>query len=194
MAPLIVSVLRFFFQKYGPAPTGAFHNNASWAGQVWIDSPAYGPTGDMRIVLSPAQALETWQECINPTDTIAGLIRVTRSFLSLPNSVLKIVPKRDIFMVKALSEMLPAFPVAKDSDGKYFLKHGEYCSRNANVENTALYAMHPFHLLSVNQTQETANLTGGVTPLNVEQGISTYKQRLYLTTRVKTPMSWSRAG
>lgn len=37
----------------------------SWAGEVWVAAgPADAPTGDMRIVLTPAQALETWQECI----------------------------------------------------------------------------------------------------------------------------------
>ena len=27
----------------------------------------------MRLVLSPAQALETYQQCVNPTDAVAGL-------------------------------------------------------------------------------------------------------------------------
>ena len=60
--PLTVGALRFFFEHYGPSPAGAFYNNCSWAGQVWSSTPSDGATGDMRLVLSPAQALETWQE------------------------------------------------------------------------------------------------------------------------------------
>ena len=61
MVPILCGVLRFFYEHYGPSPAGAAYNNCSWAGEVWSNVPADGPTGDMRIVLTPAQALETWQ-------------------------------------------------------------------------------------------------------------------------------------
>ena len=112
--------------------------------QVWTDDKAFGPKGDMRMVLSPAQALETHQECINPTDTIAGLIRVTRSFRQLPAEVLAKVPAAERSMVDKLSVMLPALPVESGEEG-YYLKYGEYCSRLGNVENTALYAVPPLY-------------------------------------------------
>ena len=60
-------------------------------------------------------------------------------------------------MVRRLHKMLPALPVGTsadsndEDDGGYYLKYGEYCSRLGNIENTELYALHPFHLLSVNQ-------------------------------------------
>jgi hypothetical protein len=43
----------------------------------------------MRITFTPAQCLETWQEAINPTDAVAGLMSVTDAVLhQLPQELL----------------------------------------------------------------------------------------------------------
>ena len=43
----------------------------------------------MRITFTPAQCLETWQEAINPTDAVAGLMSVTDAVLNqLPQELL----------------------------------------------------------------------------------------------------------
>ena len=110
----------------------------------------------MRVVLTPAQCLETWQEAINPTDAIAGLISVTDAVLhQLPKALLrKGVSKRDLAMVHALSAMIPALPVvsnagstttsypasgdnsnrglASQRHSKWYLAPAEYWSRNGN--------------------------------------------------------------
>ena len=49
-----------------------------------------------------------------------------------------------------------------------------------NDENTELYAVHPFQLLSVNRTALSANKSsGGLTVLGVNEGRETYFRRRY---------------
>jgi len=83
MLPLSLGALRFFYEHYGPSPAGAFYNNASWAGEVWSQNAADGPGGDMRLVYSPAQCLETWQEAVNPADAISGVVSVAHAAIHL---------------------------------------------------------------------------------------------------------------
>lgn len=170
----------------GPSPAGEFYNNESWAGEVWTDDPALGPQGDMRIVFTPAQCLETWQEAINPTDAVAGLMSVTDAVLNqLPKSLVsRSISREDMAMVRALSATVPALPVAQNATtrghSEFSLTPAEYWSRNGNDENTELYAVHPFQLASVNRTALGANAsTGGLTPLGVAEGRETYFRRRY---------------
>lgn len=157
MLPLTLGALRFFYEHYGPSPAGAFYNNESWAGEVWTADTALGSQGDMRVVFTPAQCLETWQEAINPTDAIAGLISITDAVVhKLPKALLRrSVSKRDLAMVHALSAMTPALPVVSNAGtatsfyqasgdssiqrqppsqqhSKWHLTPAEYWSRNGN--------------------------------------------------------------
>ena len=182
MVPLTAGALRFFYEHYGPSPAGQFYNNASWEGEVWPAEPSNGAQGDGRLVFSPAQALETWQETVNPTDAIAGVISVTSAVLDLPRGVLEKFSAQDRAMVRALAASVPAIPVARSQNrthADFLVTPAEWWSRNGNDENTELYAVHPYQLMCVNRTTLHRNFSGGQTPLGVAEGRETYFNRRY---------------
>ena len=65
---------------------------------------------------APAQALERWQETVNPTDAIAGVISVTSAVLDLPRGVLEKFSALDRARVRALAASVPAIPVARSQN------------------------------------------------------------------------------
>ena len=82
LAPVVAAVLRFFYEHY----------EVNLAGEM----------------VMRAQALETWQECTNPTTDIAGLQWVVHKVLELPDGL---IPARDHDMIRALKAQL--LPVTK---------------------------------------------------------------------------------
>jgi hypothetical protein len=77
MLPIIVEVLRFFFEHY----------ELTLAGEM----------------VMRAQALETWQECVNPTTDVAGLHWVINKTIDLASSVLA---ADDLQMITSLKAQL----------------------------------------------------------------------------------------
>ena len=65
------------------------------------------------------RALETWQETVNPTDAIAGVISVTSAVLDLPRGVLEKFSAQDRAMVRALAASVPAIPVARSQNNTH---------------------------------------------------------------------------
>ncbi len=96
---------------------------------------------DGRIVLDPAQAVETyWQGVVNDMPTTAGLNAVPRRLLTLPG----LTPEqRSLF--ERMRVAAPALPVR---DGRLDMAQ-RYVDQTSNVENPALYGVWPFRLATL---------------------------------------------
>jgi alpha-L-fucosidase 2 len=116
------------------------------------------PTGpDGRLVMHPAQALETWWDCTNPMPEVAGLHAVIARLLALPGDLL---PASDRSYLVALQGKLPPLPV-RETDGVRLLAPAGSFANKRNIENPELYAVFPFRLVSF----EKANAALGVAAL-----------------------------
>lgn len=98
-----------------------------------------GPDGN--IFYHPAQSLETWWDCINPTPPIAGLRYLLPRLLELPAD-------QDIKAAwrKQLADQ-PEIPTITE-DGQTRILPAEEFDRLMNVENPELYAVFPFRLFT----------------------------------------------
>lgn len=116
-----------------------------------------GPDG--KVLYHPAQSLETWWDCVNPTPPIAGLTYLLPRLLELPVEE----------SIKAAWRMQladqPELPTITE-DGQTRILPAREFDRRMNVENPELYAVFPFRLY----TQ-----AAGPEPLRV--GINTFRSR-----------------
>jgi hypothetical protein len=117
-----------------------------------------GPNG--KILMSPAQSLETYQlTAVNPTPDIAGLRSVIPRLLALPTSIT--TPHQRAFWTKALHE-LPAIPEGKTTangktppeghgapNGTTIILPAQSYGKPRNMENPELYVTFPYHLYGV---------------------------------------------
>ncbi|MCF7689453.1 MAG: DUF5703 domain-containing protein [Cephaloticoccus sp.] len=101
-----------------------------------------GPEG--KLVMHPAQALETWWDSTNPMPEVAGLHAVIGRLLALPNDLL---PGADRNYLMTLREKLPPLPI-QEVDGVRLLAPAEKFANKRNIENAELYAVFPFRLVS----------------------------------------------
>ncbi|MEP0842009.1 MAG: hypothetical protein HRF43_04780, partial [Phycisphaerae bacterium] len=101
-----------------------------------------GPDG--KLVMHPAQALETWWDCTNPMPELAGLHSVCNRLLDLPEDALS---GPDRAFVAQLRAKLPPLPT-RVVDGETLLAPAERFARKGNIENPELYAVFPFRLVS----------------------------------------------
>ena len=120
----------------------------------------YKTDADGKIVIQPAQALETWWECTNPGPDIAGLTAVTERLLSLP-SELTTVERR--VMWQRLRDKMPELP-KREVNGKRMLAAAVKFDKKMNIENPELYAVFPFRLVAVGRP-------------DIELGIETLRRR-----------------
>jgi hypothetical protein len=104
----------------------------------------YETGDDGKLVMHPAQALETWWECTNPMPEVAGLHAVTARLLELPNDVT--TPRQRAFW-KSLRDKLPDLPI-HDIDGQPALAPAAKFENKRNIENPELYAVFPFRLVA----------------------------------------------
>ncbi|HPA16197.1 MAG TPA: DUF5703 domain-containing protein [Verrucomicrobiae bacterium] len=117
-----------------------------------------------RIVIHPAQALETWWDCTNPMPDIAGLTAVTGRLLRLtgPEAMSPMarllrclgrkpsgtLPPDLEALVRRLAVKLPPLPT-REQDGARMLAAAERFESKKNIENPELYAVFPFRLIAV---------------------------------------------
>ena len=104
-----------------------------------------GPDGKIRF--SPAQALDTWHEALNPLPEIAGLRSVLNEMLTqkLPLS------KTAANTAKRMQQQLPGLLV-KQVDGKAVLQPADQVfGEIKSFENPELYAVFPYRLYGVNK-------------------------------------------
>jgi hypothetical protein len=95
-----------------------------------------GPDG--KLVMHPAQALETWWDCTNPMPELAGCIAVSERVMALSSE-----PFYRQFRAKP-----PALPL-RDVDGKKALAPAARYENKRNIENPELYAVFPFRLIAL---------------------------------------------
>lgn len=100
-----------------------------------------------RLVMHPAQALETWWDCTNPMPELAGLHAVTRRLVTLPEKLT--TPEQRSFW-QALNKRLPDLPT-REVDGVRMLAPAAKFVTKRNIENPELYAVFPFRLFAVGQ-------------------------------------------
>ncbi len=101
-----------------------------------------------KLLMHPAQALETWWDCTNPMPEVAGLHAVTERLLALP-----LPGRRDLLgedrrnAWSALRDKLPPLPV-QEVDGVRMLAPAARFAAKHNIENPELYAVFPFRRVS----------------------------------------------
>jgi alpha-L-fucosidase 2 len=113
------------------------------------------------LVMHPSQALETWWECTNPMDPVAGMNAVTERLLALPEHVSTPQLREYWAQVKA---KLPPLPT-REVDGEKIFAPAESFDMLKNSENPELYCVFPFRLCSFEKP-------------NAEIGRRTMKHRL----------------
>ena len=113
-----------------------------------------------KLVMYPAQVLETWWEATNPATELAGLHALTKRLLALPKE-LATPEQRQAW--KALQGKLPELPTRKIGD-ELVLAPAEKFANKCNIENPELYAVFPYRLVSFEKD-------------NVELGITTLRHR-----------------
>lgn len=97
-----------------------------------------------RLVMHPAQALETWWDCTNPMPELAGLHAITARLLALRENV---TPPSSRAYWKTFLAKLPPLPTRDTPSGRA-LAPAEKFTAKRNIENPELYAVFPFRLCS----------------------------------------------
>ncbi|MEI6673829.1 MAG: DUF5703 domain-containing protein [Verrucomicrobiota bacterium] len=108
--------------------------------QYWPKRDANG-----KIIMDPAQALETFQTAVNPLPEVAGLHHVLPRLLALSNDLTTEAQRAR--WTRLLKE-LPPVPVAEVA-GVKLLRPAATFAASANSENPELYAVFPFPLYGV---------------------------------------------
>jgi len=99
-----------------------------------------------RLLFKPAQALETWQNVVNPLPEIAGLRFVLDGLLALPDG--KISEVQRAAWAKLRGE-IPPLPMREVNGVRVLSPAQEILGPQANSENPELYAVFPFRLYGV---------------------------------------------
>lgn len=112
---------------------------------------------DGKVMIAPAQSLETWQEAVNPTPEIAGLHFDLAGLLSLPTDM---TTAEDCADWREFLDELPPVPTRY----YYWLKQREIIpalqyDKNYNWENPELYAVFPYRIYGIGKDVEVGRLT-----------------------------------
>ncbi len=94
-----------------------------------------------QLLLRPAQALETWQDVVNPLPDIAGLQYVLDRLIAMPGA-------QNMMWIRLRSQ-LPKLPTALEGDRTFLLPAGQVLGPIRNSENPELYAVFPFRLFGL---------------------------------------------
>jgi hypothetical protein len=103
----------------------------------------YQTGAEGKLVMHPAQALETWWECTNAMPEVAGCIAVTERLLLLPDAL-----SAERAFLQQFHAKLPALPL-REIDGRQALAPAATFSMKRNCENPELYAVFPFRLVAL---------------------------------------------
>jgi hypothetical protein len=105
----------------------------------------YGVDEKGKIVLEPAQALETWWDCRNPMPEIAGITAVTERLLALAGGR---ASAEDRALWRRLHDKMPGLPMTA-VDGRRMLAPAETFATKQNIENPELYAVFPYRQVAI---------------------------------------------
>jgi len=98
-----------------------------------------------KIVMEPAQALETWWDCRNPMPEIAGILAVTERLLALAGDK---VGGEEKALWERMRMKMPDFPT-QEVDGRKMLAPAEKFATKSNIENPELYAVFPYRRVAL---------------------------------------------
>jgi hypothetical protein len=104
----------------------------------------YEADGEGKIVMRPAQALETWWAATNPMPEIAGLQGTTERLLRLAPALTS-EGERELW--QRLQKKMPALPT-REVEGKKMLAAAEEFANKNNIENPELYAVFPYRRIA----------------------------------------------
>jgi hypothetical protein len=105
----------------------------------------YPVDGCGKIVMEPAQALETWWDCRNPMPEIAGILAVTERLLLLAGDKVGAEEKN---LWERLHSKMPDLPT-REVEGKRMLAPAEKFAIKSNIENPELYAVFPYRRVAL---------------------------------------------
>ena len=98
-----------------------------------------------KIIMEPAQALETWWDCRNPMPEIAGILAVTERLLELAGNKVSAEEKA---LWQRMHNKMPELPT-RVVDGVRMLAPAERFADKHNIENPELYAVFPYRRIAV---------------------------------------------
>lgn len=118
-------------------------------------------TKDGVMTITPSNALETYWNCTNPTDHIAGLRYIIPRLIELPEDLTTSA------LLEEWESCLSALPEIPMSDDGTYIKPAESYGSTKNTENPELYAIFPYKLYAIGSDND------------IEIGIKTFNQRKY---------------
>jgi hypothetical protein len=98
-----------------------------------------------KIIMEPAQALETWWDCRNPMPEIAGILAVTERLLELAGNKVSAEEKA---LWQRMHDKMPELPT-RVVDGVRMLAPAERFADKHNIENPELYAVFPYRRIAI---------------------------------------------
>lgn len=98
-----------------------------------------------KIVIEPAQALETWWDCRNPMPEIAGILAVSERLLELAGDR---VPAEEKALWQRMKDKMPDLPT-REVEGVRLLAPAERFADKHNIENPELYAVFPYRRIAI---------------------------------------------
>lgn len=104
---------------------------------------------DNKIVFKPAQALETWQNVVNPLPEIAGL----RALLTAVQQEKFPLNSKVMDAAKRILSQLPPMPTKKFGSETGLAPAEQTLEPAKNVENPELYAIFPYRIYGVNKPE-----------------------------------------
>lgn len=111
-----------------------------------------------KIIMEPAQALETWWDCRNPMPEIAGILAVTEKLLELAGEKVGADEKA---LWQRMHDKMPELPT-REIDGVRMLAPAERFADKHNIENPELYAVFPYRRIAIGR----ADIALGIEALN----------------------------
>ncbi|MBU3666592.1 MAG: LamG domain-containing protein [Chthoniobacterales bacterium] len=101
----------------------------------------FGRDGNGKLVITPAQSLETWANVVNPTPDVAGLAQNTKRILALPENL---VPESLRKLAKEMLDATPEIPMRTENGREIIGFAEEVNSQRSNFENPELYPVYPY--------------------------------------------------
>ncbi len=111
----------------------------------------YATGADGKLVMHPAQALETWWKCTNPMPELAGLHAVSKRLLELPAGM---TPENERAFWTALRAKLPVLPT-REIDGQLALAPASQFRRRRATSKTR-NSTPSFHFVSWRSKRTTS--------------------------------------
>ncbi|OGD21730.1 MAG: hypothetical protein A2W03_18185 [Candidatus Aminicenantes bacterium RBG_16_63_16] len=105
----------------------------------------YAVDDNGKIVMEPAQALETWWDCRNPMPEIAGILAVTERLAALAGEK---AGTEELDLWRRLRDKMPVLPTRVEN-GIRMLAAAEAFATKQNIENPELYAVFPYRRVAI---------------------------------------------